>query len=76
LSRSTSRTADENATLVAFPVWTGTLAGAIRQFLAKPDNEKHLFNITVGTEAGIEKTIVDWRDINSLAKMPDFPAKT
>jgi hypothetical protein len=54
-------------------VWSGTLGGAVRQYLEKPDSQKPRYNIVVGNEAGTEKTILDWRDIEKLAQQDDFP---
>ena len=54
-------------------VWHGTLGGAVREWLAKPDSQKPLYSILTEKEAGTGKTILDWRDIEALAKSPDFP---
>jgi hypothetical protein len=54
-------------------IWSGTLAGAIRQYLAKPDSQRFRYTILVGSEAGTAKTILDWRDIDELSQRADFP---
>jgi hypothetical protein len=54
-------------------VWTGTLAGCIRQYLGKPPAERHLYNIMVDDAASTRKTILDAADIEAIGKRDDLP---
>jgi hypothetical protein len=55
-------------------VWDGTLAGCVKQFLSKRKAEQRaLFEIMVGDEAGVGKTILGSEDILAIAARNDFP---
>jgi hypothetical protein len=54
-------------------IWDGTLAGCVKQFIAKPSARKPLYDIMVGEEAGVGKTILEPRDIVEIANRSDFP---
>jgi hypothetical protein len=54
-------------------VWTGTLAGCVKRFLSKRKADRALFEIIVGDEAGIGKTILEPDDILEFAARGDFP---
>jgi hypothetical protein len=56
------------------PAWKGTLAGAVRRAMALPPNDQWRVSIAVGHEAGTEKTLLRFSDIEALAQSPDFPA--
>jgi hypothetical protein len=57
----------------AVKVWEGTLDGAVRQYLRKPLSERMHYNIFTDTDPGIGKDILDWHDIDALARDPSFP---
>lgn len=54
-------------------IWFGTLQGAIRQYLEKPASQRFLYDIIVHHDAGTERTLLSWQDIDALASRPDFP---
>src|SRR5882672_4009684 len=68
---SSAQAPGEYAILSTRRIWNGTLDGCIRQYLQKPDSQKPWYNILVEPEAGTGKTILDWRDIDELAKRSD-----
>jgi uncharacterized lipoprotein YmbA len=54
-------------------VWSGTLEGCINQYLAKPLSNQPVYNILVGEEAGVGKTILESANIEEIAARADFP---
>lgn len=54
-------------------IWSGTLEGCIKQYLAKPLSNRPVYNILIGEEAGVGKTILEFADIDAIAARADFP---
>jgi hypothetical protein len=54
-------------------IYDGTLAGCVREFMAKPDTQKLLYDIFADTQPGLTKTILNPHDILELAARDDFP---
>ena len=65
--------ASDPPTFGSFQEWSGTLAGCVKQYLAKPDSEKSLYDIMVGEDAGVGETILGSPVINEIAEREDFP---
>ena len=65
--------ASDPPTFGSFQEWSGTLAGCVEQYLAKPDSEKQLYDIMVGEDAGVGETILGPPVINEIAQREDFP---
>jgi hypothetical protein len=65
--------AGDAQTLGAAQIWNGTLAGCVKQFMAKPQSQQPLYDIMVDEDAGVGKTILEPSDIHLLAKREDFP---
>jgi hypothetical protein len=61
--------------LGAHQIWDGTLRGCIKQFLDKPESQRPLYDIMIGEEAGIGKTILEPSDIMAIASREDFLAE-
>jgi hypothetical protein len=61
--------------VVSQTVFTGTLAGCVRQFMDKPESRRPLYEIFTDADAAFNKSILDALDIAALAERPDFPAK-
>ena len=57
----------------SFQEWSGPLAGCVKQYLAKPDSQKSLYDIMVGEDAGVGETILGSPVINEIAQREDFP---
>ena len=57
----------------SFQEWSRTLAGCVKQYLAKPDSQKSLYDIMVGEDAGVGETILGSPVINEIAQREDFP---
>lgn len=57
----------------ATKVWEGTLDGAVRQYLQKPEGQRMFYNVITDTDPGVGKNILDWHDIDALASDPSFP---
>jgi hypothetical protein len=54
-------------------IWEGTLAGCVREFMAKPISQRPLYDIFTDTQPGLTKTILESDDILALAAREDFP---
>ena len=54
-------------------LWNGTLKGCVLQFLRKPKGQRAFFEITVGEDAGIGKSVLGPDDILTIADGEDFP---
>jgi hypothetical protein len=54
-------------------IWEGTLAGCVKEFLAKPENQRPLYDIFTDSQPGLTKTILEPDDILLLAARGDFP---
>ena len=54
-------------------VWEGTLKGCVHQFLERPKAQQALYEIMVGEEAGLGKTILEPDDVVAIAEREDFP---
>ena len=54
-------------------IWEGTLAGCVREFMAKPTSQRPLYDIFTDTQPGLTKTILESDDILALAAREDFP---
>jgi hypothetical protein len=57
------------------PVWTGTLAGAIRRAMTLKPEDQWRVSIAVGHEAGTPKKLLRFGDIEALAQSQDFPTR-
>jgi hypothetical protein len=65
--------ASDPPTFGSFQVWNGTLAGCVKQYLAKPDSQKPLYDIMVGEDAGVGESILGSPVIDKIAQREDFP---
>jgi hypothetical protein len=61
------------STLVSQTVFSGTLAGCVREFIAKPESQRPLYEIFTDKDAAFNKPILDALDIAALAEREDFP---
>ena len=68
-----TKRASDPPTFGSFQEWSGTLAGCVKQYLAKPDSEKQLYDIMVGEEAGVGETILGAPVIDEIVQREDFP---
>jgi hypothetical protein len=59
--------------LRSVPIYTGTLVGCVRQFLAKPESQRPLYEIFSYKNAGFGKSTLHPFDIVALAERDDFP---
>jgi hypothetical protein len=57
----------------AQPVHQGTLAGCIREFLAKPISQRPLYEIFTDRQPGLRDSILGANDILEIAERKDFP---
>ena len=67
--------AGDPPTFGSFQEWSGTLAGCVKQYLAKPDSQKPLYDIIMVGEddAGVGETILGSPVIDEIAQREDFP---
>jgi hypothetical protein len=54
-------------------VFEGTLAGCVREFMAKPINQRPLYEIFTDRQAGLRDTILSANYILEIAEREDFP---
>jgi hypothetical protein len=50
----------------------GTLDGCIREFLAKPSGQRHLYEIHTAPQAALVTAIMSAGHINEIARLRDF----
>jgi hypothetical protein len=55
------------------PIFEGTLAGCIREFLAKPISQRALCEIFTEWQLGLSGSILGENDILEIAERDDFP---
>lgn len=60
-------------TIHAHPVYNGTLAGCIREFLAKPISQRPLYEIFTERQAGLRDSILGSDYILEISERDDFP---
>jgi hypothetical protein len=56
-------------------VYTGTLAGCVRQFIMKPVSQRALYEILTDQQPGLSSTILGPNDIVEIAERDDFPSE-
>jgi hypothetical protein len=54
-------------------IFEGTLAGCIREFLAKPISQRPLYEIFTDRQPGLRETILGANYILEIAEREDFP---
>jgi hypothetical protein len=59
--------------IVSQTVFSGTLAGCVREFIAKPESQRPLYEIFTDEDAAFNKPILDALDIAALSEREDFP---
>jgi len=60
-------------TIHAHPVYSGTLAGCIRESLAKPISQRPLYEIFTDRQAGLRDSILSSNYISEISERHDFP---
>ena len=56
-------------------IYTGTLAGCVRQFMMKPISQRPLYDIFTDPQPGLSGSIISGNDIVEIAERDDFPRK-
>jgi hypothetical protein len=60
-------------TIGAQTVFQGTLAGCVREFMAKPISQRPLYEIFTKRQPGLRDSILGANDILEIAEHKDFP---
>jgi hypothetical protein len=60
-------------TIHSRPVYNGTLAGCIREFLAKPISQRPLYEIFTDRQTGLRDSILSSNYILEISGRADFP---
>jgi hypothetical protein len=55
-----------------YSVMDGTLRECIRAFIAKPDSQRHLYEIHTGPQGEIIGPVMGWKNIVELAQQLDL----
>jgi hypothetical protein len=55
------------------PIYNGTLAGCVREFMQKPISQRPLYDIFTDRQPGLPGTILRANDIVEIAEREDFP---
>ena len=60
-------------TIHAHPVYNGTLAGCVSEFLAKPISQRPLYEIFTERQAGLRDSVLASNYILEISERADFP---